>query len=344
MADLKNTVNPLSWQVPIVNKDGTPTNEFMRKWLQQAATNGSIPDLSTSAAVSAALDKIGAARGDVLYRGEMGWVVLPPGTSGDALLTGGAGADPSWGPVATNIQTLLDGISTAQGAVLFRGVSGWVALAPGTAGQVLTTGGAAADVSWEDGGGTPTTLYPGLDQIMDRWPLDLSGKSVNGGGGGSSAFLYTNPIAASLPAGTTSETALMSYSLPANTLANVGDCIISEAQLRLTAAGGGTRTARLQFGTFKLGLATTTANYSLTLRQKILKVSASHQLLTHTSTAWNAAQGSAAALDPLSSFSETATLTATDTAAITIQTTGQAGTAGAGAVVCDWMTVQKISA
>lgn len=47
-----------------------------------------------------------------------------------------------------NLQTLLDALSSTQGAVLYRGASGWVALAPGTAGQVLTSGGPAADPHW----------------------------------------------------------------------------------------------------------------------------------------------------------------------------------------------------
>lgn len=46
VATKSNTVNPLNWQVPIVNKDGTPTNEFMRKWQQQGAVNGSVPNLA----------------------------------------------------------------------------------------------------------------------------------------------------------------------------------------------------------------------------------------------------------------------------------------------------------
>jgi hypothetical protein len=34
---------PLNWNVPIVDKSGLPTPEFMRKWLLQISTNGSIP-------------------------------------------------------------------------------------------------------------------------------------------------------------------------------------------------------------------------------------------------------------------------------------------------------------
>ncbi len=49
----------------------------------------------------------------------------------------------------------LDLISSVQGAVLFRGVTQWQALLPGTSGQVLSTQGAAADPSWVSNAGVP---------------------------------------------------------------------------------------------------------------------------------------------------------------------------------------------
>lgn len=48
--------------------------------------------------------------------------------------------------------------SSTQGAILYRDASAWVALAPGTAGQALTTGGAAANVSWTSISGTRVLL------------------------------------------------------------------------------------------------------------------------------------------------------------------------------------------
>lgn len=74
--------NPLSWNVPIVDKNGQPTDEFMRKWNQQQAANSSIPQLSTLAEVSAILDLIAATKGDLLIRGTKYWGALP--TPGDA--------------------------------------------------------------------------------------------------------------------------------------------------------------------------------------------------------------------------------------------------------------------
>lgn len=57
---------------------------------------------------SGVLDWIGSTRGQILYRGASNWTVLSPGTAGQVLQTGGAGADPSWvassgSPFAGNI-------------------------------------------------------------------------------------------------------------------------------------------------------------------------------------------------------------------------------------------------
>ena len=52
---------------------------------------------STAAAGFRALaEGIGSTQGQVLYRDGTQWVALPPGTSGQFLQTGGAGANPSW--------------------------------------------------------------------------------------------------------------------------------------------------------------------------------------------------------------------------------------------------------
>src|SRR5271165_2652393 len=57
-------------------------------------------------------------------------------------------------PIANTLSDTLDeAIDNTQGAILYRSGSGWVSLAPGTASQVLSTGGAAADPAWVDAGG-----------------------------------------------------------------------------------------------------------------------------------------------------------------------------------------------
>lgn len=76
-----NPVNPLDWRVPIVNPDGTPTNEFQRKWAQQAAVNSDVIPLDTPAEVSAVLDVIDADPNSILVRGSTLWEGWTPGAS-----------------------------------------------------------------------------------------------------------------------------------------------------------------------------------------------------------------------------------------------------------------------
>lgn len=144
--------SPINWQIPIVDTQGRPTPEFLRQWQAQRDTNGTIPELSTPGQVSAVLDVLGSDRGDLLVRGASRWGVLAPAAAGRVLTANGVALEPSW-QVPPAISTVLDGISNVQGSVLYRGAAGWAALGPGTAGQVLSTGGAGADPSWAAGGG-----------------------------------------------------------------------------------------------------------------------------------------------------------------------------------------------
>jgi hypothetical protein len=60
-------------------------------------------------------------------------------------------------PSANTLTAILDNIlGTTQGAVVYRNATVWTILSPGTTGQVLTTGGAAANVSWADVPASPS--------------------------------------------------------------------------------------------------------------------------------------------------------------------------------------------
>lgn len=59
-------------------------------------------------------------------------------------------------PSALSASNVLDFIATTQGDVLYRDASSWVALSPGTNGQVLTSSGAAANPTWTTVTGTGT--------------------------------------------------------------------------------------------------------------------------------------------------------------------------------------------
>ncbi len=88
----------------------------------------------------------GSASGGVAFNTTTGALTLSPIATGDVLanISGSSAA-----PVETTDSALLDyAYGSTQGAVLYRGASGWAALAPGTSGQVLTSGGASANPAW----------------------------------------------------------------------------------------------------------------------------------------------------------------------------------------------------
>ncbi len=58
--------------------------------------------------------------------------------------------------ISTAAQNVLNGLSTTQGTILYRGVSSWTALAPGTSGTFLKTQGASANPVWATAGGAIT--------------------------------------------------------------------------------------------------------------------------------------------------------------------------------------------
>lgn len=87
----------------------------------------------------------------------------------------------------------LDGLSdvtvtsAAQGAILYRASSGWVHLAAGTSGQVLTTAGAGANPTWTTpaSGGTGTVTSVALSLPAE---LTVSGSPVTSSGTLSAAW------------------------------------------------------------------------------------------------------------------------------------------------------------
>lgn len=77
-----------------------------------------------------------------------------PSISNNSILANNSGGTAI--PSALTASNVLDMINNVQGDVLYRSGSAWVALAPGTSGQVLTTGGAAANPAWATVSGTGT--------------------------------------------------------------------------------------------------------------------------------------------------------------------------------------------
>jgi hypothetical protein len=193
MTNLKNKLNPLTWNVAIVDRLGMPTQEFMRKWAQQIQTNKSIIDLTKAAGVSDVLDLIGSATGDLLYRTAADWEALAPGAT-NTLLSIAAGL-PAW----ATLSTLLDNVfSSAQGSILYRGASAWAALAPGTSGYLLSTQGAGANPVW-----TPSTggFVPDVEvTVATTAAADTSSYTYSNGVSGVGATLTgpTNNVAVTI--------------------------------------------------------------------------------------------------------------------------------------------------
>jgi hypothetical protein len=78
-------------------------------------------------------------------------------------------------PSALSASNVLDFIGSVQGDVLFRGASGWLVLAPGTSGQVLSTGGASANPTWTTVTGTGTVTSIATNNGITGGPITSSG-------------------------------------------------------------------------------------------------------------------------------------------------------------------------
>ena len=84
-------------------------------------------------------------RGDIIYRDASAAARLAVGSTANSILRSD-GTDPQW----RSMDSVLDGVTSTRGAILFRGVSVWNGLTPASAsGRVLTSAGAGTDPSWE---------------------------------------------------------------------------------------------------------------------------------------------------------------------------------------------------
>lgn len=112
-----------------------------------------------------------------------------PGATAEILLRYSS-AHTSWELYNPTIN--LDLIGATQGDILYRDADDWKVLAPGTAGQILASGGAAANPAWETQGGRLLRIDSYTTHGASTWELPVGCTSiiavvVGAGGGGASA-------------------------------------------------------------------------------------------------------------------------------------------------------------
>ena len=81
-------------------------------------------------------------------------------------------------PIANTLTATIDAaIGNTQGNILYRNATGWVVLAPGTAGEALISGGAATNISWGPiaGSGTVTSLTSGTGITLSPSTITTTG-------------------------------------------------------------------------------------------------------------------------------------------------------------------------
>lgn len=82
----------------------------------------------------------------------------------------------SAGPLANSLSSVIDSsIASTQGDILYRNGTIWTALPPGTSGQVLSTGGTAANPSWTTVSGTGTVTNVATNNGLAGGPITSSG-------------------------------------------------------------------------------------------------------------------------------------------------------------------------
>ena len=109
--------------------------------------------------ISGVLDVLGPTQGDILYRDAAGWTTLSPGTIGQALTTGGAGANPTWSSAGSALEVQSNGTTLTTGATLINFTTNMTATASGTQVTVSSSGGGGGGGSnalWDLSAGVPS--------------------------------------------------------------------------------------------------------------------------------------------------------------------------------------------
>lgn len=236
-------IGPLDWRIPIVTEDGKPTSEFQRRWATQISNNSRIGLITTGSGAP----PVSPAPSD-------GEPYIDISTNPYTLYVGSGG---TWHAI-TDINALLDSISSTHGSVLFRGSTDWQSLPPGTSGQFLKTNGAGADPTWATSSGSQET------ELSMPSNLDPKGATGNVGGGLADNFFFGRAI---LCPRTTTINSIKFYATAAQTLSKVTPAVYSDSTTSMGAiSGSGSQVTGVTQGLNKFPL---TAGVSVTKGQLV---------------------------------------------------------------------------
>jgi hypothetical protein len=150
MALPQTKIAPLAFNVPIVYKEtGYPTPYFQQmlvQWFTEKKVNDTATDVAATTALWGGITGTLSLQVDLqtALDAKADETITVTGASG---ITGG-GDLTSNRVLSASVQAILDQISTTRGVILYRGATGWTALAPGAAGTKLTSNGAGTDPTW----------------------------------------------------------------------------------------------------------------------------------------------------------------------------------------------------
>lgn len=122
-ADATQVMGNLNTLLNCINSNGSIGTSTAGQVAYYGASGNALSGISLSNLLNSAF---GTTQGAILYRGSSGWTLLPPGTSGYVLQTGGTSTAPSWVPPATGgggISTVVGaGVSSSAATIAIPGV------------------------------------------------------------------------------------------------------------------------------------------------------------------------------------------------------------------------------